>query len=95
MPRTWTGRRVTAAIAYVVARDTGICWLCQHPGANSCDHVMPASTHPHLEWVRTNWKAAHLTKAGTPDGCQVHGCQCIGNKGRKATPWTPPPSRDW
>lgn len=96
MPRPgWNGRRATAASRYVVRRDAGLCWLCNHDGATSLDHVMPASTHPALEWEPTNWRAAHLTKAGTPTGCQVPGCTCIGNKGRKAKLITAPPSRRW
>ena len=96
MPRTgWNGRRAATARTTVVARDHGICWLCQHPGATSLDHLMPASTHPHLEWEPTNWRAAHLTKAGTDQGCPVPGCSCIGNKGRKAQLITTPPSRNW
>lgn len=96
MPRTtWNGRRVTRAIAYVVARDNGRCWLCGHNDANSLDHVIPASVAPHLEWNSSNWRAAHLTQAGTADGCQHDGCTCIGNKKRKAQAATPPPSRRW
>ena len=96
MPRPgWSGRRVTNAVHLVITRDHGICWLCQHPGATSLDHVLPASTHPHLEWTPTNWRAAHLTKAGTEHGCQDPGCTCIGNKGRKAKPQTAPSSRNW
>lgn len=96
MPRRgWNGRRVTQAVARVIARDHGTCWLCGHTGATSLDHVLPASTHPHLEWEPTNWRASHLTKAGTDDGCHAPGCTCIGNKGRKAKLITAPPSRSW
>lgn len=96
MPRTgWSGRRATRARQFVIARDSGLCWLCNHPGATSLDHVLPASTHPDLEWEPTNWRAAHLTRAGTPTGCTTPGCSCIGNKARKATPITAPASRNW
>jgi hypothetical protein len=96
MPRpTWNGRRVTAAIRWVIARDSGICWLCGHPGANSCDHILPVKDFPELEWQRTNWKAAHLHKAGTQGGCTTPGCQCPGNKGRGTKPHTAPSSRRW
>lgn len=89
------GRREQAARTWVITRDHGICWLCNHPGANSLDHIHPVTTHPHLAWEPTNWKAAHLTRAHTPTGCTHPGCTCIGNKARKATPITPPPSRTW
>lgn len=111
MPRnTWTGRRVTAAIRWVCTRDNGICHLCQHPGANSCDHLLPVTTHPDLEWNPDNWRAAHHTGAGTPRGCPTPGCHCPGNTGRGDAPaatiratvlelnrttTTHPPSRDW
>jgi hypothetical protein len=96
MPRRgWSGRRATRARLHVINRDAGLCWLCGHHGATSLDHINPASTHPHLEWEPTNWRAAHLTKAGTDHGCTTPGCHCIGNKGRKATPITAPPSRNW
>lgn len=91
----WNGRRVTQAVAAVIARDHGTCHLCGHTGANSLDHIHPASTHPDLEWEPSNWRAAHLTKAGTPTGCTTPDCTCIGNKGRRATPITTPPSRPW
>jgi hypothetical protein len=96
MPRPhWNGRRVTNAKAWVINRDKGICWLCHHPGANSLDHILPASTHPNLEWTRTNWKAAHLGQAGQHDGCSVEGCTCPGNRKRGARPHTAPPTRSW
>ena len=79
----WNGQTTAKAIAYVVARDSGICHLCGHPGANSCDHVQPVSQHPELEWDPTNWKAAHLFAAGHPKGCQTPGCHCPGNRGRQ------------
>lgn len=91
----WNGARVTAAVAHVVARDGGICWLCRHDGANSLDHVIPVKQDPTREWDPTNWKAAHLNQAGTPKGCQTPGCQCIGNTKRKDNPAQIPPSRSW
>jgi len=27
--------------AYILERDRGICWLCNHPGATTVDHVVP------------------------------------------------------
>lgn len=83
---TWTGRSVTKAVAYVVDRDNGICHLCDHHGANSCDHVLPVATHPELEWVPSNWKAAHLAGAGATGGCPVPGCHCPGNRARGNAP---------
>ena len=99
MTRTsWSGRTITRITAYLIRRDGDRCWLCHHhvaPNAGSIDHIHPVSTHPQLEHEPSNWKLAHLTRAGTQQGCQHPGCQCPGNKGRKATPWTAPPSRTW
>lgn len=110
MPRTtWTGRKATAATRYTITRDGGTCHLCQHPGANSCDHVIPVHVDPSLEWVPSNWRAAHLGAAGTHDGCPEPGCHCPGNRIRRDAPadqvrtivaelnrtTQPTPSRDW
>lgn len=96
MPRPgWSGRKVTRAIAWVVTKYRGICWLCNHPGATSLDHVVPVSIDPTLEWDPTNWRASHLASAGHPKGCQTPGCTCPGNTGRKNAPAELPPSRTW
>jgi hypothetical protein len=95
MARLWNGRRVTRAVAYVIRRDNGICWICSHPGANSLDHRIPVSIRPDLEWTPSNWSAAHRQRAGTPGGCDHPGCTCIGNVPRKARDLGPPPSRAW
>jgi hypothetical protein len=95
MAKKWSGRRVTIARRYTLHRDHFTCWLCGHTGANSLDHIHPKSLFPHLTWEPTNWAAAHLTGAGTPKGCQVKGCGCIGNIARKATPPTQLPTRQW
>lgn len=87
MPRPgWTGRKVTNAIAYVVNRDDGICGICDHPGANSLDHVLPVVNRPDLEWEPTNWQAVHLDPARQPKGCPTPGCHCTGNVGRGVIP---------
>lgn len=100
MPRPgWNGRRVTAAVAFVIRRDHGICHLCNHTGATSLDHLQPATLRPDLEWEPTNWAAAHLRPAGRPNGCTHPGCTCPGNLGRGIAPVTDThrakPSRDW
>lgn len=95
MAKRWSGRRVTLALRYVLYRDRGICWLCGHEGANSTDHIHPKSQYPELMWEPTNWAAAHLTKAGTPTGCQHPNCHCIGNIGRKTQAPDQPPTRSW
>ncbi len=82
----WSGRRVTDAIRFVVTRDNGMCGICDHPGANSLDHIKPVTEAPHLEWDPTNWQAAHLDPAGRPNGCNTHGCHCPGNRGRGTIP---------
>lgn len=107
---TWTGRKATRATEYVVARDAGRCHLCGHDGANSCDHLIPTSVRPDLEWTPSNWAAAHLFGAGSSGGCQTTGCHCPGNRGRQNAPVdvikrvvaelndgvdTAAPSRDW
>ena len=61
--RPW--RRLTAQ----VRREERTCWLClapidltlprRHPRSFSVDHVIPVSLAPHLEYVRTNLRAAH------------------------------------
>lgn len=94
----WSGATITRRTLDVLHRDGPTCWLCGHPTktlSRSLDHVMPVSTHPHLEHNASNWRLAHLGKAGRSRGCSVAGCHCPGNTGRRATPWTPPPSRDW
>lgn len=96
MPRSgWNTRQIHQALTHVIARDGGTCWLCGHPGANSIDHVIPVIQRPDLEWTSTNWKGAHLTKAGTPTGCTTDGCTCVGNKGRRDRVHNAPPSRTW
>lgn len=95
---TWRGRPTKRALATTLRRHGRICWLCGHtlePGTESVDHVLPASTHPDQEWNPDNWRPAHRNSAGTPRGCTVNGCRCIGNTGRKARPWNAPPSRPW
>lgn len=93
--RQWGGDAARAAVAACLATHGDRCWLCGHPGATSLDHVIPASTRPDLEWEPANHRPAHLTRPGTPTGCTVTGCTCPGNKGRKATPHTAPPTRAW
>lgn len=63
--QSWGGRRAQRATAYVLRRDTGICWICAQPGADTLDHVIPRDTRPDLTWEPTNWKAAH--GAARPD----------------------------
>ena len=94
----WNGRTITRALTLVIARHGSVCWLCGHTAPRtslSVDHVHPVSTHPDLEHEPTNWRPAHLHRAGQPQGCDVPDCQCPGNKGRKDKPWTAPPSRSW
>lgn len=94
----WNGRTITTRTNMLIRRDGPTCWLCHHPappGTRSIDHIHPVITHPELEHEPTNWRLAHLTRAGTQHGCPHPGCHCPGNKGRKAQPWTAPPSRSW
>ena len=51
-PRGWdrTSKRV-------IARDGGICWLCELPGADTADHIVPRSKGGHHG--DSNLRAAH------------------------------------
>ena len=72
MTGAWSGRKVTTAIAWVVTRDSGICALCQHPGANSLDH---SSRRPRTRLLAAHQLAAvHLARAGRSRGCTETGC---------------------
>ena len=95
MPTNWNGARVTKLRARIIARDHGICWLCQHPGATTTDHVIPKSQRPDLTWQPDNLRAAHAQAAGKPDGCQTPDCHCPGNYGRKTRPPDQQPTRRW
>jgi hypothetical protein len=95
----WNGRRVTNALNHLYrTTHPPTCWLCHHHitrASASIDHILPASTHSQLEWDPHNWQLAHLTQAGTPTGCPVPDCQCIGNKRRRDQAVTAPSSREW
>lgn len=84
--QTWGGSRVTKARAWVIARDHGICAICDHPGANSLEHIIPRAVAPELTWDPTNWAATHLHTAGRDLGCQTPDCGCVGNIARRLTP---------
>ena len=43
----------------VIARDQGICWLCDRPGANTADHVIPRQLGGPT--TAGNLRAAHLS----------------------------------
>ena len=92
-PQRRGGRRAQRLAQYVIRRDLGICWLCGNPGADTADHVLPVSTHPHLEYSATNLRAAH----GTQRTISTHGYYCVGNYGRgdAAAPTTSTHSRKW
>lgn len=70
-----TGRRWMAIAAHIISRDEGICWRCGHPGADTCGHVLPWSTHPHLALDPDNLRAEH----GTRRTHEADGYDCIGN----------------
>lgn len=97
--RTWNGDTTTQRRLHVIATHGRTCWLCGHEilMTVSIDHVHPVSTHPELEHEPTNWRPAHLNGAASvsSDRCLVPDCTCPGNTGRKAQPWTAPPSRSW
>jgi hypothetical protein len=49
-------RRVVKA---VVSRDHGLCAICNHPGAESADHVIPVTERPDLALNTANLQATH------------------------------------
>jgi len=56
MPKR-TGRPWQRKKARIIRRDNGICHLCDRPGADSADHLIPAEDGgPEAEW---NLKAVH------------------------------------
>lgn len=87
------GRPWRRLVAYVIARDLGICWICHHPGADSGGHVLPVLTHPQLRMDPRNVKAEHLTERTK----RVHGYDCPGNinRGTKPPPTNARSSRQW
>ena len=36
-----SGRPWRRLVAAIVARDSGVCWICHLPGATSADHLVP------------------------------------------------------
>lgn len=64
-----------ALAAWVIARDEGVCWRCGQAGADTCGHVLPWKTHPHLALDTDNLRAEH----GTKRTLQQDGYDCIGN----------------
>lgn len=66
--------------AWIINRDHGICWRCGHPGADTCGHILPYKTHPHLALDPDNLRAEH----GRRRHLEVDGYDCIGNYAAKA-----------
>lgn len=88
-----SGRKTQRLARYVIARDEGICWLCNHPGADTADHVIPVAQRPDLQFDPHNMKAAH----GEARTVAVDGYECIGNfaRGDAAPPTEAMTSRQW
>ena len=70
-----TGRAWVALAHWVIARDNGICWRCGRPGADTCGHVLPYKTHPHLALDTDNLRAEHGERRTVAED----GFDCIGN----------------
>src|SRR3954449_8616655 len=58
-PKRGGSSRWRRLVAEVIERDGGVCWLCGKPGADSADHVVPASRGGRDELA--NLPAAHLS----------------------------------
>jgi hypothetical protein len=71
------GRRYQQAALAFLAVYT-VCWLCGHGGADSIDHVIPASVAPWLRFVMSNWRPAHGVK-----GCLTCGRKCNQERSNK------------
>jgi 5-methylcytosine-specific restriction endonuclease McrA len=56
---TWGGERIQKLRALVLATYGTTCHLCELPGADSTDHVVPAVEAPHLEFDLRNLRPAH------------------------------------
>ena len=72
MPRGdgYGGRPAQRWVALVLDTYGTTCHLCQHPGADSGDHLLPRSTHPHLMYDVGNGRPAHHQP------CPVCGVRC-------------------
>ena len=57
--RSWGGRKVYAFTALVLATYGTDCHLCERPGADSVDHIIPVSIDPNQEWALANARPAH------------------------------------
>lgn len=89
------GRPWRRTVAYVIARDQGICALCGHPGADTGGHVIALEDGgPELD--PDNVRAEH----GRRRTLALDGYDCPGNYAHhRGTPAPtrpdPPPSRVW
>lgn len=88
----WGTRADMAMVKRMLARDD-TCWLCQHPGADSGDHVVPKSIAPHLMRDPNNLRPAHGVN-GCPT-CRVKCNQSRGNRMTMPGKREPEPSRWW
>jgi 5-methylcytosine-specific restriction endonuclease McrA len=75
------GRRWSQIRLIVLATYGGICHLCQHPGAQQVDHLIPVSLRPDLGWVVSNLRPAH---GGKNNPCPVCHLRCNQVRGTKA-----------
>lgn len=76
------GRRWRRLVAYVLDRDNRVCWRCGRGGADTGGHVLPVTTHPHLEYDPRNVRAEH----GTRRTITEHGYECAGNYAMRDQP---------
>lgn len=55
----WGGRKLARMRALVLATYGTTCHLCEQPGADTIDHLVPACEAPHLEFELRNMRPAH------------------------------------
>lgn len=82
--RPYNRRRAAFLASYTT------CHICGHSGADTIDHIIPASAAPTLRDSPDNWRAAHGV-----NGCPVCGRACNQERGNRPGLPSPRRSRRW